>query len=116
MMSQVARPIPLAAAVISATMSLYRIVFSLVSIQARGFRHHFNCLGLTRADRHTAGPAVLPRPETLPDPSRRANQRLKIYPFVGHSRGRLFLAMREVEFLDPVRGIAKSITNHNVFV
>ena len=49
-------------------------------------------------------------------PGRWPDQRFQIHPFVGYGSGRLFLAVCEIEFLDPICGIAKSVTNHDVFV
>ena len=62
------------------------------------------------------GAAILPGAVALADAGRRADQRLHVDPFVGHGGDRLVLAMREIEFLDALGGVAEAAAHHDVVV
>src|SRR3954452_23965071 len=119
MISAVARPMPLAAAVISAILSVKRIAFplgSFLSVQAGGLCHDLDRLGLAGPHRQTGGAGVLPGAKALADSAGRPDERLHIDPFVRHRGNGFFLAMREIEFLDAVRLVGKATADHLVLV
>src|SRR5438552_3449573 len=115
MIVAVARPMPLPAAVISATLSLKRIVHP-PSVESRRLRHDFNRLRLARADGEAGCSRVLPRAEPLPDPLRWTHQRFLVHPFIGYCRYRFFLAMGEVQLLDVFGGVPETAPDHHVLV
>ena len=108
---------PLAAAVISATLSFVSHRFlPFVQFSRAASAMIVDRLGLAGADGQAGGATVFPRAEALLDASRRPDQRFQIHPFVGHRRGGLFLAMREIEFLNSVGGVAEAVTDHDVLM